>query len=311
MKTEFFTKPKSLHIARRTFAAMLLLLVCAVMMSGCLCIYKMPRHVTLSGKHTTLTATPETDKVYRIEIDNMSFTNSKNVKIDIAYSETPSVEATINEDLLDYGFAITMKNGVLRVGPSRHLDIKTDHFELSIRARFDEIDLTGGYGVNIDAGGAESLLFDVSGAADGTIENLAVSDFKAKISGAGSFVISGAAERAYINVSGAGDIKCPELICGELETKISGIGSFELAGSANHANVQISGTGSVEAAGFTCDSLEARISGSGSVTMAVRDTLSATISGMGSVDYYGSPIVKQSVSGLGSVSQKSTSLPGA
>lgn len=295
----------------RRAAALLLLSACAATLTGCFSIHITPRLVTLSGQYTTLSATPEANTVYRIELDNMSFSNSKNVKIDIAYSDTPSVEATVSEDLLDYGFAITLKNGVLRVGPNRHLEIKTDRFELIIRARFDDIRLSGGYGVAVDAGGAESLRLSVSGAADGTIDNLAVTDFDAKISGAGAFVISGTAKRAFIHVSGAGDINCPAFTCDTLEAQISGIGSFTLAGAADEATVQISGTGSIDAADFVCGVLEAKISGSGDVTMAVKNELTARITGMGSVNYYGSPTVTQSVSGLGTVTQKSATLPGA
>ncbi len=181
------------RLLRRVFA-LLLLLALITGMTGCFTITISPRYVTLSDDYTTLTATPDSEKVYRIEIDNMSFTNSKDVTIDIAYSDTPSVEAVVSEDLLDYGFKITMNNGVLRVGPSKHLEIRTDRFELKIRARFDEIDFSGGYDVTVDAGGAQSLSLNVSGAANGSIENLYVSDFDAKISGAGSFVLSGAAD---------------------------------------------------------------------------------------------------------------------
>ena len=163
------------RLLRRVFA-LLLLLALITGMTGCFTITISPRYVTLSDDYTTLTATPDSEKVYRIEIDNMSFTNSKDVTIDIAYSDTPSVEAVVSEDLLDYGFKITMNNGVLRVGPSKHLEIRTDRFELKIRARFDEIDFSGGYDVTVDAGGAQSLSLNVSGAANGSVENLYVSE---------------------------------------------------------------------------------------------------------------------------------------
>lgn len=98
------------RLLRRVFA-LLLLLALITGMTGCFTITISPRYVTLSDDYTTLTATPDSEKVYRIEIDNMSFTNSKDVTIDIAYSDTPSVEAVVSEDLLDYGFKITMNNG--------------------------------------------------------------------------------------------------------------------------------------------------------------------------------------------------------
>ena len=167
------------RLLRRVFA-LLLLLALVTVMTGCSTITISPRYVTLSDDYTTLTATPDSEKVYRIEIDNMSFTNSKDVTIDIAYSDTPSVEVVVSEDLLDYGFKITMNNGVLRVGPSRHLEIRTDRFELKIRARFDEIDFSGGYDVTVDADGAQSLSLNVSGAANGSVDNLYVSDFDAR-----------------------------------------------------------------------------------------------------------------------------------
>ncbi len=256
----------------RRALALLLLFACAAAMTGCVTITVSPRYVTLSDDYTTLTATPDAEEVYRIEVDNMSFTNSKNVKINVAYSDTPSVEAVVSEDLLDYGFAITVRNGVIRVGPSKHLEIKTDRFELTICARFDEIDLSGGYDVTIDADGAEALSLNVSGAADGSVENLSVSDFEAKISGAGSFMLSGTADLAAIHISGAGDI---------------------------------------EGENFICNALEAKISGAGDMCVTVVEELEAKISGVGSIEYYGSPTVTQSVSGLGTVTQKGEHSPEA
>ncbi len=256
----------------RAAAVLLLVLACSAMTVGCIHISIGSRFVTLTGDCTTLRETPDANEVYRIEIDNMSFTDSKNVSINIAYSDTPYVEAVVSEDLLDYGFAITMKNGVLRVAPNKHLEIKTDCFELTIHARFDEVELSGGYDVTVDADGAETLSLRVSGAADGRIDNLHVRDFEAKVSGAGSFALSGEAEKATIHISGAGDI---------------------------------------EAAGLVCGALDAKISGAGDMTVSVLDALDAKISGVGSIAYYGSPTVTQSVSGLGTVTQQAAKLPGA
>ena len=143
-------------ILLRAAAALLLVLACAAMTAGCIHISIGSRFVALTGDCTTLRETPDANEVYRIEIDNMSFTDSKNISINIVYSDTPYVEAVVSEDLLDYGFAITMKNGVLRVAPNKHLELKTDRFELTIHARFDEIELSGGYEVTVDANGAEA-----------------------------------------------------------------------------------------------------------------------------------------------------------
>ncbi len=262
--------PMKRSFLRRSLA-LLLALASAAALTGCVRISLGSRFVSLSDAYTTITETPERDTVYRIEIDNMSFINSRNVSVRIAYSDDPSVEAVISEELLDYGFAVTAKNGVLRIGPSRHLELSTDRFELTICARFDEIALSGGYEVEIDASGAESLSLDVSGAASGSIGNLSVSDFSAKVAGAGAFSFFGTADEAAIHISGAGDI---------------------------------------DAAGFACNTLDAKISGAGDMTVSVLDMLDAKISGVGSIEYYGSPTVAQSVSGVGTVSQKAEKLPG-
>ena len=82
----------------------------------------------------------------------------------------------------------------------------------------------------------------MSGAANGSVENLYVSDFDAKISGAGSFVLSGAADKATIHISGAGDMTIA--VVDVLEAKISGIGSIEYFGSPT-VTQSVSGLGTV------------------------------------------------------------------
>lgn len=254
-------------------------LVCALVLawmlagSGCFSLALFPRHVTLSNDYTTLSAAPDAQQVYRIEIANMTFTNSENVAINIVYSDTPSVEAVISRDLMDYGFAITVRNGILRVAPARALNIQTERFELTIHALFNEVDLSGGYEVAIDANDAPgALALNVSGAASGSVSNLYGSDFEARISGAGMFTLYGAVDRASLHISGAG---------------------------------------SIEGAGLICNALEAKISGAGDMVISVVDELEAKVSGIGSIEYYGAPVVTQSISGLGSVSQKSEHFPGA
>ncbi len=227
--------------------------------------------VRLKGDMKELSETVSIGKGCRVELDNMSFLEDGGVSIRIRYGEDASVTGSVPEDIFDYGFKVTVDNGVLRIAPRKRLSIDAERFELTVTAPFDELILSGGYPIAVDAAGAKEFSLEVEGAASGTVENLAVRELEAEFSGAGAFAFTGTAEEAEFSIRGAGDI---------------------------------------DAAGLVVKRLEAELAGAGDVVVSVTDSLEAQISGVGSIEYYGDPGVSQKISGIGTVTQRSASLPG-
>jgi len=239
--------------------------------SGCIRISIGSPTVKLGGAMKTLSESVTVGKGCRVELDNMSFLEDGGVSIRILYGENAGVTGSVPEDIFDHGFKITADNGVLRIAPRKHLSIHAERFELTVTAPFDEIVLSGGYPIAIDAAGAESLSLEVNGAASGTVENLAVRELEAEFSGAGAFAFTGTAAEVEFTVNGAGDI---------------------------------------DAAPLTAKRLEAAINGAGDMVISVTDSLEAKIAGVGSIEYYGDPSVSQQIGGIGTVTQRSAALPG-
>ena len=322
--------------ALRCAAALVMALMCAVAFTGCIHIDLSDRDISLFAKVVTLsdhcvelTETPEAGHTYRIAFEKMVFTNTKGT-IKIIYSETPSIQATVSEELVENGFAITVKNGVIRIGTSRNLRLRGGRFDVTVYAPFNEIALGGGYEVEIDAAGAKELELSASGVVNGGVEKLDAEKCKVTISGAGAFSLSGRAEEAKLQLSGAGELIANDFACKELEVKlsgaaagklenlavekckasISGAGEMTLSGTARAAELHISGAGEMDAARFTCNELDAHISGAGSIVVSVVERLDAEISGAGSVEYYGDPQVNKSTSGAASVKRLGAEFPG-
>lgn len=252
-------------------AALCTALAALLLCGGCI-------RIGVDGIGVTLIGAPEEIEEHfslgsgcRVELDNMSFHGTAGVSIRILYGSETKVEGSVPQDIFDHGFSVTASNGVLRIAPRKHLNIRAEHFELTVTAPFDEVILSGAYPVAIDAAGAGTVTLEVNGAASGTVENLTAEKLAAEFSGAGAFAFGGTAAEAEFTVKGAG---------------------------------------AVDAAGLVVKALRAKISGAGDMVISVTDTLNAQIDGVGSIEYYGRPQVSQKIGGIGSVTQRAAELPG-
>ena len=255
-----------------TYTALFLALASVLALaSGCIHVSIGSPTVKLRGGMETLNESLSVSRGCRVELDNMSFLEDGGVVIRIRYGEEANVTGSVPEDIFDHGFKVTADNGVLRIAPRKHISIDAERFELTVTAPFDEVVLSGGYPIAIDAAGAKELSLEVNGAASGTVENLAVGELEAEFSGAGAFAFTGSAEEAEISIKGAGDI---------------------------------------DAAGLIAKRLEAEVAGAGDMVVSVTNSLEAKISGVGNIEYYGDPSVSQQIGGIGTVTQRSETLPG-
>ena len=222
-------------------------------------------HLSDEMKHETVRAQSDSDS-WRIEIERLSFSGGGDPVIRVIPSEEAHVEAHYPAELDDYGFEITVKGGVIHIATDYHYSYAAGAFEVTVYANFDQIELSGGCNLDVDASGMERVKLDISGASDLTIKNLSAKRFEIDLSGAADITASGTAERAVIGVSGASDIDARELVCREADV---------------------------------------RLSGAGNLVLSVTELLDARVSGVGSVSYYGSPAVSSNVSGVGEIKQRS------
>lgn len=257
-------------IMTKIFVAAAVLLLALSVLSGC-CIAG-GRTVRLSGaaKETVVYGTGSSEG-WTVKIEKLSFSGEETPVIRLIPSDAVRVEAAYNADFEDYGFDITVKNGVIRIGTDYSHNYIGDVFEITVYADFDKVELSGGCNLDIDASGAEVLTLDISGASD-------------------CFVRNAEARRLEIELSGAADI--------------------EMEGTAVSFVVGLSGAADIDAKALVSSEADVRVSGAGNVALSVTDTLRARISGVGSVVYYGSPVVTSNVSGLGEVKQESENLYG-
>ena len=245
-----------------------LVLVMGVTLMGCTFHVSFgQRHVRLSNEYVSKTVKPRVEEEsWKVVIDKMIFLNSGNVSIRLIPSDTTYVEAYYSEELERYGFKITAENGVIRVATGYNYTYSTECFELTIYANFHELQLKGGYELDVDATGMRELEIRIDGAANCEVTNLQAERVGMKIAGAAKVEAQGFADLFEVNLSGAGDIDAKYLGC-------------------LVANVELKGAGSV--------------------SVSVEELLNVDIAGVSSVRYYGSPKVRRNIAGLASVEQAS------
>ena len=126
---------------------------------------------------------------------------------------------------------------------------------------------------------------NISGASDADIHgNLAGSDFKLDISGAGKVVIDNITVDTFsADISGA------------CKLQVNG-------GSVKHASYELSGAGKIIAFPLQTIETAATISGAGTGEVSATQKLVADINGAGTIRYKGHPTVERDVSGVGTIS---------
>lgn len=228
--------------------------------------------VTLSGEVAEEEVSPaDGKKITSVVLNGASFNavNGGTAFIKIIPSAENRVEIKYQSDIKDHGFAVTAKNGELKISTDRKIHFRTECFEVTVYANCDSVSINGGIELLMDGVSTKSLEIDVQGAVKAQIADAHADSMSIKVDGAGEFDINGDVDTFSAEFNGAGELRAKELICKDASISISGAG-----------DVEISCTG----------------------------TLSTDISGVGSVGYYGSPALSLNNSGAAAVTQKSADI---
>ena len=229
-------------------------------------------NVTLSGEVAEEEVSPaDGKKITSVVLNGASFNavNGGTAFIKIIPSAENRAEIKYQSDIKDHGFAVTAKNGELKISADHGTRFYTECFEVTVYANCDSVSINGGIELFMDGVSTESLEIVVRGGLKAEIADAHADFLSIVVDGAGDFDISGEVGALSAEVDGAGEIRAKELVCKDASINVRGAG-----------DVEISCTG----------------------------TLSTDISGVGNVGYYGSPTLSLNNSGAAAVTQKSADI---
>ena len=209
--------------------------------------------------------------VRKLEFENISFTGAEEAKIFIIPSDETKVEASYPIRMHEHNFRISVREGEIEISVPKQTNFKADKFEIKIYANIEEIDISGGIALEMDAKNSKRIHLEAKGGADIYIYNIAAESFETDVAGAASMNLSGETENFEVELAGAGALDAKSLIC-------------------RNADIEISGAGTAE--------------------VSVTDKLFADMDGVGSLRYYGDPLVENISAGLTDVEQVSKEVYG-
>lgn len=272
----------------KKFIAAVLVAAMVLTMSGCSAVFdamksgvseiadgyagEFKNNVTLSGEVAEEEVSPaDGKKITSVVLNGASFNavNGGTAFIKIIPSAENRVEIKYQSDIKDHGFAVTAKNGELKISADQGTRFYTECFEVTVYANCDSVSINGGIELLMDSVSTESLEIRVRGGVKAEIADAHADFLSIIVDGAGDFDISGEVGALSAEVDGAGEIRAKELVCKDASINVCGAG-----------DVEISCTG----------------------------TLSTDISGVGNVGYYGSPTLSLNNSGAAAVTQKSADI---
>lgn len=249
-----------------------LLVGCAFDMNGVNKVVDAVTPTKLSGELKSNAFVPSDGFVARkLDFEKISFTNTANAKIYIVPSDETRVEATYPSDMEDHGFKVYYREGEIEISVPKQTNFIAEKFEITVFANIEEIEISGGIALEMDAEASKKIDIDVTGGADIYVYN--------------------------INTSAT-------------EIDIDGAASLDLSGNTDILELDLAGAGSIDAKSLVCKKAEVKISGASSAALSVTDELLADIDGVGALEYYGDPIVKNISGGLTDLEQASKEIYG-
>ncbi len=258
---------------------MFLFILCAFLLVGCSFdisginnVIDAVKPTNLSGELETKTFLPSDGfKAKKLDFENISFTGTETAKIYIVPSDETKVEATYPSDMKDQGFRVYFREGEIEISVPKQTNFVAEKFEVTVFADIEEIEISGGIELEMDASASRKIDLDVTGGTAVYIYNIDVREMEMDIKGAASLDLSGKADWLELELAGAGAIDAKSLVCRKAEVKISGAGSAELS---------------------------------------VTEELLADVDGVGKLTYYGDPALKNISGGLTDVEQASKEVYG-
>ena len=110
------------------------------------------RPVNLSGTIKTETIlSAEGFPVKKLDFENISFTNTEKAKIYIVPSDETKVEITYPSDMEDHGFRAFIDEGEIKISAPKQTNFSAEKFEVTIFANIEEIEISGGIELEMDA----------------------------------------------------------------------------------------------------------------------------------------------------------------
>ena len=226
----------------------------------------------LSGELETKSFLPSNNfDAKKLEFKNISFTNTEKAKIYILPSDETKVEVTCPSDMKDHGLKVYYKEGEIEISVPKQTNFSGEKFAVTINANLEEIEISGGIEVEMDAAASGKIDIDIKG-------------------GAALYVYNIAAEYMEIDVSGAADIN--------------------LSGKTGLFEMELAGAGLIDAKSLVCKKAEIKMSGAGSAEVSVTEELFADVDGVGTLTYYGDPVLKNISGGLTDIEQASKEVYG-
>lgn len=248
-----------------------LLVGCSFDMSGINNVIDSVTPKDLTGEMKNITVTPADGiSATKLDFENISFTNT-DAKIYIVPSDETKVEISYPSDMENHSFKVEIRGGEIDISVPKQTNFSAKNFEVKVYANIEEIEISGGIAVEMDAWKSKELSLDVKGGTSVYIYNIDVTEMEMDIDGAASINLSGTADYFEIDLAGAGAIDAKSLVCKKAEVKISGAGSAELS---------------------------------------VTDELLADVDGVGALGYYGDPVLKNISGGLTDIEQISKNIYG-
>lgn len=263
---------------RRFAKSLFCLCLCAFLLAGCSFdmsgineVVDVVKTVDVTGEMNYEDIFPS-DKipVIKLEFKNISFIG-ENAKIRIIPSDETKVEAAYPIGMHEHNFRISVREGEIEISVPEQTNFKAENFEITVYANIEEIDITGGIALEMDAS---------------------------------------ASQKIDVGVKGAAEIYIYSISAESVETEIYGAADISLSGAAEYFDMELKGAGSIDAKSLICKKAEVRISGAGGASVSVTDELMADIDGVGALDYYGDPVIKNISGGLTDVDQISKEVYG-
>lgn len=254
-------------------------ILCAFLLAGCSFAaeginnaVEAVKPVRLTGEIKEQTFLPSDGFVAKkLNFEKINFTNTKGAKIYIVPSDETKVEATYPSDMENHGFRVYFREGEIEISVPKQTNFVGETFEVTVYANIEEIDISGGIELEVDASGARTMDIEVIGATSLYMYNVKTEHLSLGVKGAASMDIIGATDILEVEIEGAGSVDAKTLVCKKAEVEISGAGSAELS---------------------------------------VTDELLADVDGVGALGYYGDPVLKNISGGLTDVEQISKNIYG-
>ena len=186
-----------------------LLVGCSFDMSGVNNVVDAVKPVSLSGSLKSDVIVPEDGiPVKKLDFEKISFTNTKEAKIYIVPSEETRVEVTYPSDMEEHGFRVYIKEGEIEISVPKQTNFIAEKFEVTVFANIEEIKISGGIALEMDARESHKIDLDITGGADIYIYNIAAAETDIYVAGAASMNLSGKTDLLELELAGAGAIDC-------------------------------------------------------------------------------------------------------